>query len=256
MKKISLMVVCVMMALMCIITACSDSSDEEDSAATGTIQFYANGEDFVRQGFVSKDGWNISFDHVYITLSNISAYQTDPPYDPHGGGEIKGGNVVKLTGIHTVDLAQGDENADPIFVGEVRGVEPGHYNAISWKMDKSTSGPSAGYALMMAGTAKKDDQIEDFSITIDALCDYSCGEFVGDERKGFVVANGTDDLEMTFHFDHLFGDADLPSDDGLNIGALGFEALFNLPQGGGPDLNMAEMHLGHVGEGHCHCECE
>ena len=24
----------------------------------------ANGEDFVRQGFVSKDGWRISFDHV------------------------------------------------------------------------------------------------------------------------------------------------------------------------------------------------
>ena len=25
----------------------------------GKLQFYANGEDFVRQGFVSKDGWSI-----------------------------------------------------------------------------------------------------------------------------------------------------------------------------------------------------
>ncbi|MBL7209270.1 MAG: DUF4382 domain-containing protein, partial [Dehalococcoidia bacterium] len=25
----------------------------------GTLQFDANGEDFVRQGFVSKDGWSI-----------------------------------------------------------------------------------------------------------------------------------------------------------------------------------------------------
>jgi len=30
--------------------------------ATGRLQVYANGEDFVRQGFVSKDGWSINFD--------------------------------------------------------------------------------------------------------------------------------------------------------------------------------------------------
>jgi len=54
--------------------------------ATGRLQVYANGEDFVRQGFVSKDGWSINFDHVYITLADITAYQTEPPYDPHSGG--------------------------------------------------------------------------------------------------------------------------------------------------------------------------
>ena len=43
----------------------------------GTLQINANGEDFVRQGFVSKDGWSITFDHVYITLADITAYQTD-----------------------------------------------------------------------------------------------------------------------------------------------------------------------------------
>jgi len=37
--------------------------------STGTLQFVANGEDFIRQGFTSKDGWNISFDEVLASGS-------------------------------------------------------------------------------------------------------------------------------------------------------------------------------------------
>lgn len=236
-----------------VLTACSD--DDADGA-TGTLQFQANGEDFVRQGFVSKDGWRIAFDNVYVTLSEITAYQTDPPYDAHTGGQIDGEVEVSLDGIHTIDLAEGGENADPILVGEMSDVRTGHYNAISWEMARADSGPAAAYSVMMVGTAEKDGQTEDFSITIDSVCDYHCGEFVGDERKGFVSKDGTAEMEMTFHFDHLFGDAELSADDPLNTGAPGYEALRDMPQGGGADFNMAELHLGHVGEGHCHCECE
>jgi len=58
------------------------------AAEKGTLQFHANGEDFVRQGFVSKDGWAITFDHVYVTLADATAYQSDPPYDPHAGSDV------------------------------------------------------------------------------------------------------------------------------------------------------------------------
>ncbi|NJN91351.1 MAG: DUF4382 domain-containing protein, partial [Leptolyngbyaceae cyanobacterium SL_5_14] len=34
----------------------AESSDQA-AGETGTLQIRANGEDFVRQGFVSKDGW-------------------------------------------------------------------------------------------------------------------------------------------------------------------------------------------------------
>ena len=219
----------------------------------GTLQFHANGEDFVRQGFVSKDGWSINFDHVYITLADITAYQTDPAYDPHTGGNINGKVTVSLDKVYTVDLAEGGEDASPILVDEVSGVAVGHYNAISWKMVKATSGPAAGYSLVMVGTAKKDGQIVNFTINVKEECRYSCGEYVGDERKGIVVDGGTADLEMTFHFDHIFGDAETPLDDALNLDALGFEPF---AEGGKVDLNMAELHLGHVGEGHCHCHCD
>ena len=220
----------------------------------GTLQFKANGEDFVRQGFVSKDGWSITFDHVYITLTEISAYQTDPPYDPHSGGHIETDVKVSLDKSYTVDLAEGSKDAAPILVGEAQDAVAGHYNAVSWNLAKATDGPAKGYSLVMTGTAGKDGQSVDFTINIDEECEYHCGEYVGDERKGIVAAGGTGDVEMTFHFDHIFGDADTPLDDDLNLGALGFEPFIDAPESEAMDLNMPELHLGHVGEGHCHCE--
>jgi len=223
---------------------------------TGTLQFHANGEDFVRQGFVSKDGWSIDFDHVYITLADITAYQTDPAYDPHTGADISGKVTLSLDKVYTVDLAEGGEDAPPILVDELLDVPAGHYNAISWKMIKASSGPAAGHSLVMIGTAEKEGQIIDFTINVDEECGYSGGEYVGDERKGIVVDDGTADLEMTFHFDHIFGDAETPLDDALNLGAVGFEPFMDTAEGGKIDLNMAELHLGHVGEGHCYCQCQ
>ncbi|NOQ17708.1 MAG: DUF4382 domain-containing protein, partial [Dehalococcoidales bacterium] len=60
---------------------------------------------------------------------------------------------------------------------------------------------------------------------------------------------------MTFHFDHIFGDADTPMDDDLNVSALGFDPFADVAEGGQVDLDMSELHLGHVGEGHCYSEC-
>jgi len=222
--------------------------------ATGTLEFYANGEDFVRQGFVSKDGWSIQFDHVYITLADITAYQTDPPYDPSTGAAISGGSTVELDGVFTIDLAQGGPDAELILVDTIPGVDTGHYNTLSWRMVKAESGPAAGYSLVMVGTAEKEGETINFTINLEEECEYECGEYVGDMRKGIVTEGGTADLEMTFHFDHIFGDADTPLDDELNLTAIGFEPF----AGGAQDkdvIDMADIHLGHVGEGHCHCDC-
>ena len=111
----------------------------------GTLRFYANGEDFVRQGFVSKDGWRINFDHVHTTLTDITAYQTDPPYDPHTGDSINGKVTVGLPDVYTVDLAEGGQDARPILVAEVGNAPAGHYNALSWKMIRAVSGPATGH---------------------------------------------------------------------------------------------------------------
>jgi hypothetical protein len=241
---------------------------------TGALQFHANGEDFVRQGFISKDGWAISFDHVYVHLADIEGYQTDPPYDPHEGGDVKATAEVALDGTYTVDLAEGGPDADPILVGQVSDAPVGHYNASGWRMVKAESGPASGYSLVVIGTAENEGQTVDFTIQVDTEYAYTCGEYVGDERKGILDTDGTADLEMTFHFDHIFGDAGMPPDDDLNLGAPGFEPFAVLAGGSATlETDMAELQasmepdtfqmlvdilptLGHVGEGHCHSEVQ
>jgi len=178
----------------------------------------------VRQGFESKDGWQISFDHALVNLSNIRAYQTNPPFEAKSE-LLNASEMVGLAGSYVIDLAEGDENAAPIVVGSVDAAE-GFYNAISWQIDSTDNGAS----IQLEGTATKDDQSIAFVIASDQAFDYSCGTFIGDERKGIVTEGGEAVTEMTFHFDHLFGDAELDADDVLNEGALGFEPSGNWRQ--------------------------
>ncbi len=236
--------------------------------AEGTLQLRANGEDFVRKGFVSKDGWQISFDHVYVNLAEVKAYQTDPPYDAHKGGEIQAQEIVDLVSMKTVDLAAGDENAEPIIVAEVP-AKSGRYNALSWKMTPGTSEPNQGSSLVLIGKAIKGGETINFNLKINQILAFKCGDFVGEERKGILSPGGKADLEATFHFDHLFGDGESPPDDEINTGALGFSPLANIAANNQIEadltslkakLNSADYEkikgilpsLGHVGEGHCH----
>ncbi len=234
----------------------------------GTLQIRANGEDFVREGFVSKDGWNITFDKLYVNLAEVTAYQTAPPYNAETGGQLEAKETVLLLPEKTVDLAEGDETAAPILVAEVE-APAGRYNALSWKMPKATEGPAVGYSLVAIATATKDGQTIPFTLKIDEELQFTCGDFVGDDRKGILQPGGKADLEATFHFDHLFGDGEAPPDDEINTGALGFAPLAALAENGKVEADSNALQqklspedynqlkgilpsLGHVGEGHCH----
>lgn len=244
------------------------AADAGEMAGAGTLLVRANGEDFVRQGFTTKDGWQISFDHVYVNLADVKAYQTDPPYDPSMGEELKAQETIDVAAAQTVDLAEGDENAEPVLVAELPNVPAGRYNAISWQMSPATEGPAAGYTLVMDGTAQKDGQTVDFVISSAQELAYTCGEYVGDQRKGILSDGEQADLEATFHFDHIFGDGEAPSEDPINTGALGFEPLAALAENGQLETDVEQLQsslsaeeyatleeamqgLAHVGEGHC-----
>ncbi len=246
------------------------------NAETGTLEFWANGEDFIREGFVSKDGWELSFEHVYVTLADITAYQTNPPFDPEGNADLQAQALVSLSGPITVDLVTAPP-AERVLLGSLD-APPGHYNALSWRLVPAVSGPAKGYSLWLQGTARPAEDPEAaallpdntiaFVLKFSPELAFTCGEYVGEERKGFVRAGQVADLEATFHFDHLFGDGDLPPEDSLNQGALGFAPLVaegsasleidwaNLQdqQHSSTDANrILEIlrELGHVGEGHC-----
>jgi predicted small lipoprotein YifL len=234
---------------------------------TGTLLIRANGEDFVREGFTTKDGWEVSFDNVYVALVDIIAAQTDPPFDPEAGGELEAEAQVQVEGVKVIDLAEGDAAAEPIPVAELE-APVGRFNALAWRMVPADSGPAEGASIWMQGTATKDGNTIPFTIQVNEELAFTCGDFVGDERKGILAAGDQADLEATFHFDHLFGDGGAPADDGINTGALGFDPLAALADNGVVDVDSAALQaglsetdyttflgilpsLGHVGEGHC-----
>lgn len=249
-------------------SASNDSTEESDVSETlGELEIRANGEDFVRQGFLSKDGWQIDFNHVYVTLADITAYQSDPAFDAEAGGQPEAKQTVSLSDPKTVDLAEGGDDADPILVESLQ-APAGRYNALAWKMVPAADGPASGQTIQMEGIATKAEESVDFTVKLDPTLGFVCGDFVGDDRKGILEADNKADVEATFHFDHVFGDGEAPPDDDINTGALGFDPLAAIAQEGSLNVNMDDLQsqlsaedydtlmsilpsLGHVGEGHC-----
>lgn len=246
----------------------SEGQGAQSSDSTqGQLALYANGEDFIRAGFLSKDGWAMQFDHVYVTLADVTAYQSDPPFNPDTDDRPQAQITAQMPDPVTVDLAAGDESAEPILVAQFPAA-PGQYNALAWEMTPALNDPHAGYSLVLQGTAQKDSQAIPFLLQLKPQLSFLCGDYVGDERKGILAATGQADLEATFHFDHLFGDGNSDAEDAINQEALGFEPLAALAQDGRLEVTSADLQsqlsasdyktlsnmldsLGHVGEGHC-----
>lgn len=263
-----------------------------DETALGKLEFRANGEDFVRQGFVTKDGWNVTFQHVYVTLANLTAATSDGAAQADettqaikGSAADKAGALAKLAhasltveGVRTVDLVP-REGGDETALVESVDAPATHYDALAWSMVPAIAGPAQGQTLQLVGQATKNSRTVDFVLGWDRSHRYVCGDFIGDQRKGIVKSGGHADVEATFHFDHVFGNADEPADDPINLGAVGFEPFAALAADGpsGRDegervvlnrpelaaqlaaedfdaLQVAFAGLGHVGEGHCDAE--
>ena len=263
------------------IASCANSETAEstdgnaavtDAQGQATLNLVANGEDFVRQGFVTKDGWAMSFDRLDVNLAEVTAYQMDSGFKPQETDTLDGLKYQEKVSLvdtpQVVDLAEGKADATPILVTNAE-VTPGFYNAVAWKVDTaSPDSPLADKTMVMQGTATKDDKVINFDISLNRPIQYLCGEYVGDDRKGIVDTDSPGELETTFHFDHVFGDAETSPDDALNVDALGFEPLAQLASANSltiddatltqklsaedqEKLTKAIISLGHVGEGHC-----
>ena len=245
---------------------------QSQSQSEGTLNLVANGEDFVRQGFVTKDGWEMSFDRLDVNLAEVTAYQMDGAFEPTETDTPDSLNYQERVSLvdtpQVIDLAEGEADAAPILVTNAE-VTPGFYNAVAWQIDTAGADSSlAGKTMVMQGTATKDGQTINFDISLNRPMQYLCGEYVGDERKGIVETGTSGEVETTFHFDHIFGDGEASADDAINVDALGFEPLAQLASNDSltiddaalsqqlsPEdqdkLTKAIIGLGHVGEGHC-----
>ena len=263
--------------------ACGDDDDDDDSAdvGSGTLEFYTNGEDFILNGFTGKTGWDITFDHFYINLYGPTAYQVaedtssagiEPAHAGHPHNDIPEGSAhAALTGDYWVDLHEaGTDETNLVLLDSVDDAVAGNYNYASFVVRHTETGDYAGYSLVMTGSATKGEETVDFTIKLlDEMIFSSCHQEVDDEYAGVVEDGGVGSIEMTFHSDHMFGDADTLDDpDGVNPGAVGFQPFADLATDGVLDIDQGEMAdlmptddyttfvaalrtIGHSGEGHC-----
>ena len=224
------------------------------SAELGSIVFTANGEDFVRRGFVDKQGWSISFKNLYVNIVDPTAYVPD------------GDEEVVLEGAHWVDLAEGEAEAEPIILGAVNEVSPANYQSLRFALRRASGGPYAGSSIVMIGSAERGDVRVPFTIRLDEEMLFDGREgYVGEELKGLLQPGSTTEVEMTFHFDHLFGDSEADVEDHINTGSVGFDFFHTFAEDGAVDVCQTELKgaegyrtlvhalwtLGHLGEGHC-----
>jgi hypothetical protein len=194
------------------------------STPSGTLRFLANGEDFARLGFTSKDGWQITFEHAYVCVSGPTAFQMVEESAKHAGhshvGIATGLAHETLTGEYVVDLTKGTEATE---LGAIPGVAIGNYNRMDWNMVKASGDAvlvsqgmdsdlehALGHCVVLMGTAQKGATTitftlkfgeEMFYMSTEANVDSGTGKSVGIAADG-----GTGVAEMTFHFDHIFGD--------------------------------------------------
>lgn len=229
------------------ITACSEK--------TGTLEIRANGEDFVTEGFISKEGYTIDFDNVLINIGNIKAYN---PQDEKLSTTIK---VATL-----IDLKKGTPADPTVAVRKLENVPEGNYQSLRFSLKQIESGEYAGYSIILIGSATKDEKTTPFLIKLNEELTFDGREgYVGDSIKGLVDPGESSDVEMTFHFDHLFGNIEAPADDHVNSGSPGFDFFMTYENNGSIDVNQNQMienpqydkliraleSLGHLGEGHC-----
>lgn len=241
------------------------SATDSSSTPSSTITVRANGEDFVQAGLTSRDGWRVNFDRVLVGIQDVAVYQTEPPFDAQGTGPLTPQVTVPIPTAPAVNLkvAPGDT---PPTVGQAPAAI-GRYNALAWTLAPTIETEGGNRAsILLAGEATKGDRAVPFTIAVAPNLRFECGDYVGDDRKGIVTADGGE-LEITLHFDHWFGDAKAAADDGINQGALGFDPLAALAQGDRltlepsaiADLSATDQatltqvfrNLAHVGEGHC-----
>lgn len=215
--------------------------------SAGSLTIFASGEDLATRGFnapkLTRDGWALEFARIMATFDQITAWQTDPPFLADGPEIV--GRALAFDGPVTVDLVDADDD-HRVALARLDAPE-GHFNALSWALVPASDGVS----LLLEGVARKDGREVPFLLRSSDRVMHACGEYLGDERKGFVISGGEADLEITLHLDHLFGRADKAADDPMNLEALGFDRFAETPVA---EFTLAGLHLGHAGEAHCHVQ--
>ncbi len=100
----------------------------------GTLFFYSNGEDFVRDGFVEKNGWHITFSEVLVNITNVRAY------NPHDKTLSE-----KLPNSYWIDLVGEKNNQKYPVLDTIKNVKTGNYQSLQFQLQRKKVGLNNNY---------------------------------------------------------------------------------------------------------------
>jgi hypothetical protein len=222
--------------------------------STGSLKFVANAESFVANGFKSVDGFKITFTKVILNISDVSVASKD------------GKKTITLPGSHMVDFKS---SADAfVKLAVLNKIPVTEYRRLKWSLKKLKDGEYKGYSLILTGKAIKGGKTIDFTLKFDEEVSWDAKEgYSGDIIKGIVKKGKIGEVEMTFHFDHIFGDGNSPLTASVNKAAAGFGVFAKFAKNNKIVVSQAELKeqlgadvykklilafqgLGHSGEGH------
>jgi len=219
----------------------------------GNLRFVANGEGFVANGFSDRNGWKIAFTKVIVNLTDITVERRD------------GKKTVSLPGVFITDLKAGNDAT--VTVGEVKNVKATEYRRLKWSIKKMNSGEYNGFSIVLVGTAEKAGKKINFTIKLDEEITWDAKNgYSGEKVKGIVKKGQTGEVEMTFHWDHVFGDKTQAPTHHVNQGSVGFDYFVKFAKNNTVEITQAELkekgkdlykklinaihNMGHSGEGH------
>ncbi len=229
------------------------SCKSKTPAERGNLRFVANGEGFVANGFTDKTGWKIEFTKVIVNLTDISVLSKD------------GAITVNLPGVFPTDLKKGADAT--VSVGEVQNVNATEYRRLKWSVKRMTEGEYNGFSIILVGTAEKAGKKFNFIVKLDEEITWDAKNgYSGEKVKGIVKKDQTGEVEMTFHWDHVFGDKTQAPTHHVNQGSVGFDYFVKFAKNNIVVVTQAELkekgkdlykklinaihNMGHSGEGH------
>lgn len=240
MKKLLLMAFTIIMLFSC---------KNKQILSNRSMIFKANGEEFIRKGFIDKNNWHLTFTDVFVNLTNINAVS-------------ESGKKIELHGNFWINLLDGSD--DLIEIAKVTNVNPGNYKDLQFSVSPQNN-KCPNCSMLIKGTATKDNKKVKFTIKINEsiLWDAPDG-YVGKTIKGIVTNKKDGEEEISFHFDHLFGDVTASKDDHVNTNSVGFDYFMQYEKNNSIDISQdalikdkeyeklikAIWSLGHSGEGH------
>lgn len=221
----------------CMLALALSACDGSASGGDGSLMVVASGEEAAEVGFpvgqgedaiAFADGWTLAFSKVLVSVADFrlrsadgdeAAIEADPVvFDLHQGTpELWSFEGVPAQRWERVSFAYRLPSAKSRAVGDVADADVARMS-------------DAGYSLLVAGAASKDDRdVEfEFGFPFEVTLDRCHSGF--DDSDGLVIADGAvAEAQLTIHLDHLFFD-----DYASEAPALRFDAMAAMAPPDGP----------------------